>query len=76
MPTILCWVERTVVALVLMLCRLGVPVLTLSVLRLAIVALVLVLWLGVVLGVPIVALVLMLRVRVVLGLACEQTRQA
>ena len=58
---------RTVVALVLVLRRHGVPVVSLGLLRLAVVALVLVLRLGVVLRrlrVPVVAL------GVVLGLAC------
>ena len=63
---------RTVVALVLVLCRLSVPVVALGVLGLAVVTLVLVLRLGVVLGVPIVALVLVLRLGVVLGLACAE----
>ena len=57
-------------ALVLVLHRLGVPVVALGVLGLAVVALLLVLWLRVVLGVSVVALVLMRGLGVVLGLAC------
>ena len=73
-----CRLELTVVALVLVLRRLGVPVVALGVLGLAVVTLVLVHRLGVVLrrlGVAVVALVLVRRLRVVLGLACADVQE-
>ena len=70
--------ELTVVALVLVLRRLGVPVVALGMLGLAVVALVLVHRLGFVLrrlGVAVVPLVLVRRLRVVLGLACAESER-
>ena len=68
---------RTVVALVLVLQRLGVPIVALrGVLGLAVVALVLVHRLGVMLGVPVVTLVLVRGLGVMLGLACTCTMQS